>query len=846
MAGGVVIGEAEFEEEIKRAIHAAHDRGARELHDILPFCEGADPRVVARVLGELGHEERSVSAGVARQGTSELSALFPAADPICCQWWFTVDTIERLATRMAQYSGGPNDLVAFVGTPTVAFQYSRRYGGATLFEVDPHVLNVMKASPRLTPVAYDVSADVPEGHAGRFAAALLDPPWYPEFVGTFIARGLELARPGASVLCSLPPRLTRPGIVEERQELVRTILEWDVELVSIEPSATRYLVPEFERRALGDLQGFDGTAWRVGDLLHVRKRATSKFFAAGVSTYSIRPYARRPREFRFFFRADSEANADSPDWLLLNREFERTTSRRNVHPASLQWWTSSKAGGTSRNPVLTEQAVQEWASGRSETQTVELLCKNGVAAGDAHSLCRELDAKLELWSRYGQPTVRLGTSDVATGKRTALAVVSATKRPYEKQSEDGYRGPFQRDRDRVVWSRGFRQLANKTQVFPVSSQDFLRNRMSHSLEVMQLAATIAASFGLNIDLVEAGALAHDIGHTPFGHAGEDAMDTLFEEIKGGLGGFNHYEHGVDVVRWLEDAYQSPAVGGLAGLNLTSDVAECIFKHTYCQNRDRFSQDEIYKRSKHKNYFSNALCNLEGQAVRVADKVSYLISDLEDGIRMGVFALEDLVRCKLLRRPPIDLSPRKDESLHERFLSQRPLVVGLLMEDIIDSTDRRLATRKTIDAVQSAEDYTVNHSSEIAEEVDEIWNTLQAKKLHRDARVRLANLHAGRIVRELTLLLSIAPELVDPQFVASHRRIHQSEYMDYYRNATGKTVKVSPSLLRFIGTNGQVFGQIGGQDPEIPIEHLVQAKDFVAGLSDARARELHAHFTTLVD
>jgi dGTPase len=92
---------------------------------------------------------------------------------------------------------------------------------------------------------------------------------------------------------------------------------------------------------------------------------------------------------------------------------------------------------------------------------------------------------------------------------------------------------------------------------------------------MQLASTIATSFGLERDLTEAGALVHDVGHTPFGHAGEYALDRILNEIDPRLGGFNHYEHGVDVVRWLEDVYRSPGVGGFPGLNLTKETVECI-------------------------------------------------------------------------------------------------------------------------------------------------------------------------------------------------------------------------------------------------------------------------------
>jgi dGTPase len=415
--------------------------------------------------------------------------------------------------------------------------------------------------------------------------------------------------------------------------------------------------------------------------------------------------------------------------LNMNPAFASTVSRRKVDPALLQWWTSDRTGGTLRSSEATEKAIRSWASRRTLEETIETLRTDGMVPGDAAALCKELDIKLGLWSIRGVPSVRVAPepSSLSAAGSPPFSISRSVGRPYTRQADDGYRGAFQRDRDRVVWSRGLRQLANKTQVFPLTSDDFLRNRMAHSLEVMQLASTIGASFSLNPHVIEAGALAHDIGHTPFGHPGEYALDRLMNDLKCDLGGFNHYEHGVDVVRWLEDAYQSPALGGIHGLNLTSEVAECIFKHTYCQSGRPFSQEELYKRSKHQAYINSSLCHVEGQAVRLADKILYLISDLEDGIRMGVFTTEDLLTCRLLRRPPLDLAPRSDESLYVRFLSQRPLILRLLMEDAIDATDRKLASRKSVEAVRQAKDYTVCFSADLQEEVNEVWKRLQSGK-----------------------------------------------------------------------------------------------------------------------
>jgi dGTPase len=174
-----------------------------------------------------------------------------------------------------------------------------------------------------------------------------------------------------------------------------------------------------------------------------------------------------------------------------------------------------------------------------------------------------------------------------------------------------------------------RRLSNKTQLFPAEHDEDLRQRLTHSIEVYQLASTIGASFGLDGDLIEAGALAHDIGHTPFGHAGEHALNKLFNTVEAQLGGFNHYEHGVDVVRFLEGPYYASSATQFSGLNLSDEVLECIFKHTYCHTGE-FGSEDLWKWSKHQARIKKGYCHLEGQAVRAADKISYLVSDIEDG------------------------------------------------------------------------------------------------------------------------------------------------------------------------------------------------------------------------
>lgn len=390
----------------------------------------------------------------------------------------------------------------------------------------------------------------------------------------------------------------------------------------------------------------------------------------------------------------------------------------------------------------------------------------------------------------------------------------------------------------MLWSSALRRLSNKTQLFPSTYDDQLRQRLTHSIEVFQLASTIGNSFGLDRDLIEAGALAHDVGHTPFGHAGEHALNRLFNEIDNKLGGFNHYEHGVDVVRWLEGPYYVSNATQFFGLNLTPEVLECILKHTYCQANDEFSTDELLRRSKHKSLIPNGYCHLEGQAVRIADKISYLLSDLEDGIRLGILSESDLQACQFFNRPPLDLISSRFGSLYERFLSQRRIILKILMEDVLHATSKRLS-RTSPDAVRVATEFLVNHSQEIQDDVSEIWNKLQSQKLHLDRRVVGANLAAARIVSELTLAFSLVPELVEKQFLDEHKRLWESEYMSFYTRQVGKTIKLPKELFYFLPTYTLIGKSFSiNSDHQINVQHLIMAKDYVAGLSDSRARAFH--------
>ena len=284
--------------EVGRAVKAARDRGARSFHEVLQACEGAPPAMVDQVLRRLSDQPISEPA-VERRETSELAALFPAADPLAYQWWYTIDTIEGLANRVHKLSPD-NSRVAFLGTPTVGYQYSRRAKNATVFDIDRHVLAALAPAVNLECVHYDVANPIPEEHSAKYDVVLTDPPWYPQILRTFLQRALDLAVSGASVLCSLPPRLTRPGIAEERQELLECLREAGVEIVSLDCSVSQYLVPRFEQVALDALVAFEGRPWRSGDLLHLRRVREVSLELDSLPAFPTIAFARNPKRFRVF------------------------------------------------------------------------------------------------------------------------------------------------------------------------------------------------------------------------------------------------------------------------------------------------------------------------------------------------------------------------------------------------------------------------------------------------------------------------------------------------------------------------------------------------------------------
>jgi dGTPase len=196
-----------------------------------------------------------------------------------------------------------------------------------------------------------------------------------------------------------------------------------------------------------------------------------------------------------------------------------------------------------------------------------------------------------------------------------------------------YRSEFQRDRDRIIHSNAFRRLAYKTQVFVNHEGDLYRTRVTHSIEVAQIARSIARALALNETLVEAISLAHDLGHTPFGHAGQDALNGCMREY----GGFEHNLQSLRVVDELEERYAD-----FAGLNLTFECREGILKH--CALPKARELGDVGRR-----FIDRTRSGLEAQLANLADEIAYNNHDVDDGLRAGLITLEELCEVRLVRR-----------------------------------------------------------------------------------------------------------------------------------------------------------------------------------------------------
>ena len=334
----------------------------------------------------------------------------------------------------------------------------------------------------------------------------------------------------------------------------------------------------------------------------------------------------------------------------------------------------------------------------------------------------------------------------------------------------GPRGPrdaFQRDRDRIIHSVPFRRLRHKTQVFVAPDGDHFRVRLTHSLEVAQIGRTIARALGLNEDLTEALCLAHDIGHPPFGHAGEKALQGAMAEA----GGFDHNAHTLRVLTVLETPY--PA---FSGLNLNWETLEGLAKHNGPVAAPGWALAEADAE------FPLDLAtwpSLEAQVAAIADDIAYDNHDIDDGVRAGLFTLAGLEEVPLAARTWAGVRRRYPDVTESRLLPE--LVrdqIGLMVNDVIEATRQRIAEA----GIGSAEDVRraglplAGFSSAMAADERALKTFLYARMYNAPQNLALAG-EAGRLLARLYQAYAADPSLLPPDWrpdaadpVAARRRI----------------------------------------------------------------------------
>jgi dGTPase len=275
---------------------------------------------------------------------------------------------------------------------------------------------------------------------------------------------------------------------------------------------------------------------------------------------------------------------------------------------------------------------------------------------------------------------------------------SSRGRKYD-EPRSAYRGEYQRDRDRIIHSTAFRRLVYKTQVFVNHEGDLYRTRLTHSLEVSQIGRTVALALSLNEPLTEAICLAHDLGHTPFGHAGQDTLNACMRSY----GGFEHNLQSLRVVDELEAKYAD-----FPGLNLMFETREGILKH--CSARNARSLGDVGER-----FLNRTQPGLEAQIANIADAIAYNNHDVDDGFRAGLLTLEQLREQSLFETQFLEVE-RRYPGLEDRRLIYEinRRMIGTVVNDLIETTRRKLEGLQpdSIDAVRNAGEPLVQMSDEM--------------------------------------------------------------------------------------------------------------------------------------
>ena len=316
------------------------------------------------------------------------------------------------------------------------------------------------------------------------------------------------------------------------------------------------------------------------------------------------------------------------------------------------------------------------------------------------------------------------------------------------EDESNFRSCFQRDRDRIIHSSAFRRLKHKTQVFVEHEGDYFRTRLTHSIEVAQVARTISGALGLNEELVEAVSLAHDLGHTPFGHTGEDALDAQMIEY----GGFDHNAQAVRIVTSLEQHYAD-----FDGLNLTWECLEGIAKHNGPVSKP-YPLALLEYNLKH-DLELHTYASGEAQVAALADDIAYNNHDLHDGLRAGLFTDAQAAELPIVG-PAFTAVDQKYKNLdaHRRRHEALRRVFGIMVEDVMATSYVILAQSgaKSAQDIRNLDHSVVQFSPSLWSELKEI-RTFLFENMYRAPKVMQQREHAAQVVRDLFEIFMTSPE-----------------------------------------------------------------------------------------
>jgi dGTPase len=325
------------------------------------------------------------------------------------------------------------------------------------------------------------------------------------------------------------------------------------------------------------------------------------------------------------------------------------------------------------------------------------------------------------------------------------------------ERESATRSCYSRDRDRIIHSTAFRRLKHKTQVFVEHEADYYRTRLTHSLEVAQLARSLARTLAADEDLAETVALAHDLGHTPFGHAGEEALDAVTRDI----GGFDHNAHALRLVTKLEHRYAD-----FDGLNLTWETLEGLVKHNGPLQPPL--PGPIAGFDKRWPLELSTWPGLEAQLAALADDIAYVSHDIDDGLRAGLFTIADLATAPLAGEHVKGVLARHGEMELSRFIGElMRTLMSELMEDVLTATRANLAGLDSARAVRGAGKATAAFSPALFERLKAL-KAFQMRNMYRHRRIETSMIRAKAVVTDLYEAFVADPTLLPPDWAAAAR------------------------------------------------------------------------------